>query len=106
MTDQEFYANKARVQLDFKSYMAVVCFIAFSWAFVSAAFSLLLHYQFIDEFDSTLISVFLTICIAGCIGFCKALIAGCFGYPLYRCWCNKAKGQRLSGKFGFSSSEK
>jgi hypothetical protein len=83
-----------RSQLDLNSLIRISAIVGFGGGVITAAISLVLA-----MFPSTSFVGFLAILAIPLYGVISGVINAFIGYPIYKWWCNKVKGQKLSGIF-------
>lgn len=94
---EEHYDHQARVQLDFKSYMKISVFICIGFSVLYTVFIYLM-----GDFSNSSVSAFgsiLQFLPAIAISFVFSVVASLIMYPVYNWWCNKHRGQVMSGRF-------
>jgi hypothetical protein len=94
----EVYSAEARVQLSLSSYLRIVLIMAGAWALVDVIVGMFTMRGIDGESPEIMLSLFAIGTYAG-FGFVKALFCGLVSYPLYRWWCQRHRGQRMTGKF-------
>ncbi|AUD79010.1 hypothetical protein CW740_07010 [Kangiella profundi] len=96
---EEHYDTKARVQLDFKGYIKIAIFnlvgLPVVYAIYLYIYLIYLNNDSSFSFISYLISFIPGMSLFFVIGFTTSLIT----YPIYRWWCDKRRGQVMTGKF-------
>ena len=101
MEVSEQYSQEARMQLDFYSFMAVAIWVCFGVAITS---TVAMHLVVTTVATSTEVesSMFLfSSAVYGFLGFLFSLFGSAGIYPLYKFWCGKKRGQRVTGRFAF-----
>lgn len=99
MEVKEHYSDEARIQLSFFSFMSIAIWICFG---VSLAFALATHLvvtQIVYDSSSEGQIFLLGTLMYGGIGFVFSLIGSVIVYPIYNLWCERMRGQRVTGKF-------
>jgi hypothetical protein len=95
----EVFSTEARVQLSFLSYLKIATIMAFGWALVDLVIGIFTaHATNNDQSQSYFIYLWLIGVYVG-LGFVKALFCGVISYPIYKWWCQRYRGQRVTGKF-------
>lgn len=94
---EEHYDTKARIQLDFKSYMKIALLISVGFSLVFTIFILVVSPSGGEgaSLENWLIDFIPSILLYFVFGVLGSLII----YPIYRWWCEKRRGQLMSGKF-------
>ncbi len=94
---EEHYDTKARIQLAFISYIKIALFVCIGFALMFALFLLT-----VSPFEETAVSVgsmLISFLPTIFLYFIFAIMGSLLMYPVYRWWCEKHRGQLMSGKF-------
>ncbi len=94
----EVFSAEARVQLSLLSYLKICIIMAVGWALLDVVIGLL-TVRVIDGTQPAPVDTIAAILFYVGVGFAKALFCGVISYPIYRWWCQRHRGQRLTGKF-------
>lgn len=94
----EVYSNEARVQLSFPSYPRIVLTMAIAWVTADIVLGLFTM-RATDGVEPEIMLILFAIGAYAGVGLVKVLFCGLISYPLYRWWCQRHRGQRMTGKF-------
>lgn len=94
----EVFSSEARVQLSLLSYLKICLIMAVGWALLDVVIGLL-TVRIPEGSQSDPQDVIAAVVAYVGFGFIKSLLCGVISYPIYRAWCQRYRGQRLTGKF-------
>lgn len=95
MKEKELYTSKARVQLDFRSYLKMSMMFCWGFILIGMIFAALAYPTFSFFAPNAYIVLFIYPLGHLLYGLAASLIA----YPFYKRWCLRWRGQEMSGKF-------
>ncbi|MBL4914184.1 hypothetical protein L2719_18000 [Shewanella schlegeliana] len=101
MEVSEQYSQEARMQLDFYSFMAVAIWGGFGVAITSAVAMQLVVTTAATSTEVESSMFLFSSAVYGFLGFLFSLLGSAGIYPLYKFWCDKKRGLRVTGRFAF-----
>ena len=101
MEVNEQYSKEARMQLDFYSFMAVAIWVCFGVAITSGVAMHLVVTTVATSAEVETSMFLFSSAVYGFLGFIFSILGSAIIYPLYKFWCGKKRGQRVTGNFAF-----
>ncbi|MDQ2077126.1 hypothetical protein [Marinimicrobium sp. ABcell2] len=98
-SEGELYSDSVRAELGLASYLRVIVFAGFAWALVGAVVAAIASEPEVTSITEQIAFYGIVMGFGAVWGFARLIIAGLIGYPLYKFWCSRMRGQRLQGKF-------